>query len=244
MACESHSTIEEYGDLDRQYYETRYNPIYNDKREIIGATAFASNVTQRIRLEESLKKSEDMLNSFFEQSMAGSFFMMIDKPVEWNDSVDKEKTLDYVFSHQHVIKVNLAMLDQYKAKEEEFIRKTPNDFFAHDLAQGRKTWTQLFDKGHLHIDTDERKVDGSQMWILGDYICLYDSEGRITGHIGVQIDITDLKQVENALKAKAEELERFNKLMLGRELKMIELKKEINELLKEAGKQEKYKIPE
>jgi hypothetical protein len=47
-----------------------------------------------------------------------------------------------------------------------------------------------------------------------------------------------------ALKKKAEELERFNNLMLGREMKMIELKKEINEMLREAGKEEKYRIHE
>jgi hypothetical protein len=32
--------------------------------------------------------------------------------------------------------------------------------------------------------------------------------------------------------------------MLGREIKMIELKREINELLKKSGKNEKYKIHE
>jgi hypothetical protein len=38
------------------------------------------------------------------------------------------------------------------------------------------------------------------------------------------------------------ELIHFNDITIGRELKMIELKKEINELLKNAGKPEKYLI--
>ncbi len=54
---EAHSTIEEYGDLERLYYETFYSPISNERGEIIGATAFARDVTDRKRAEEALKES-------------------------------------------------------------------------------------------------------------------------------------------------------------------------------------------
>jgi DNA-binding NtrC family response regulator len=52
------------------------------------------------------------------------------------------------------------------------------------------------------------------------------------------------REKEAALKQKIEELERFNELSVGRELKMVELKKEVNMLLKRLGEKEKYKIVE
>jgi PAS domain-containing protein len=72
--------------------------------------------------------------------------------------------------------------------------------FCHDLAEGRRVWHQLFDAGRLHIDTEERRLDGSTMMVEGDYICLYDGQGRITGHFGIQRDVTDRKQAALALR--------------------------------------------
>ena len=57
----------------------------------------------------------------------------------------------------------------------------------------------MFDAGRLHVESDERRLDGSRMWVEGDYICLYDAEGRITGHFGIQRDITERKQAEEAV---------------------------------------------
>ena len=53
-----------------------------------------------------------------------------------------------------------------------------------------------------------------------------------------------LREKERALKEKIDELERFNDLSVGRELKMIDLKKEVNQLLLRLGEKEKYKIVE
>jgi PAS domain S-box-containing protein len=56
------------------------------------------------------------------------------------------------------------------------------------------------------------------------------------------MDITERKQAKEALKTKINEMECFHKLTIGREFAMIELKKEVNELLEKAGKPAKYKI--
>jgi len=56
--------------------------------------------------------------------------------------------------------------------------------------------------------------------------------------LGIARDITQRKKMEEELRAKNNELERFNKILVGRELKMIELKKEI-EKLKEKIKNKK-----
>lgn len=168
--------------------------------------------------EKQIIESEERLNLFFSQSLDGFFFMMLDEPVEWNEHVDKEKTLDYVFKHQHVTKANNAILEQYLATENQFIGITPQDFFAHDIETGKKVWKELFDKGKLHVDTIEKKFDGTFMIIEGDYICLYNSQNQITGHFGIQRDVTSIRAAEKELKIakeKAEESERLKSAFLA-----------------------------
>ena len=178
-----------------RYIEWRSHPAGNLIYEA------GRDVTQRIEMEAKLKENEARLELFFQQSLSGFFFMMLDEPLEWNNRIDKEKTLDYIFAHQRVTKVNQAMLNQYRLKEEELLGLTPNDMFAHDLEEGRRVWRDFFDQGQLHVDTREQRTDGTQMWIEGDYICLYDKKGRIIGHFGNQQDVTLRKEAEKLLKA-------------------------------------------
>ena len=70
---------------------------------------------------------------------------------------------------------------------------------------------------------------------------VFDEDGNISQIIEYALDITERKQAEDALKKAMGELQRFNKLAVGRELKMVELKDEINELLVQIGKEQKYK---
>ncbi|MGH7628672.1 MAG: PAS domain-containing sensor histidine kinase [Gemmatimonadales bacterium] len=150
--------------------------------------------------EKALEESQRLLELFFAQSLDGFFFMMLDEPVRWDDSADKDALLEWVFQHHRITRVNDAMAAQYGARPEELTGLTPAALFAHDPAHGRRVWREFFDAGRLHIETDERRLDGQPIWVEGDYLCLYAPDGRIMGHFGIQRDITARRQAEEALR--------------------------------------------
>jgi PAS domain S-box-containing protein len=132
--------------------------------------------------------------------------MMLDEPIEWNDAADKDALLEHVFRHQRMTIVNEAYARQYRVALPELIGKTPAEFFAHDIDAGKAGWRAMFDAGHLHVETDERRMDGTPVRIEGHYLCVYDERGRITGHIGIQRDITDRHLAAEEIARSREEL--------------------------------------
>ena len=151
--------------------------------------------------------TDNLLELLFSQSLDGFFFMMLDEPIRWDDSADKERLLDYAFEHQRVTKVNDAMLAQYGATREALIGLTPADFYRHDPAHGRRVWREFFDRGQLHVQTHERRLDGTPIDIEGDYICLYDEQRRIIGHFGIQRDVTEELRLQAEVARHATSLE-------------------------------------
>jgi PAS domain S-box-containing protein len=150
--------------------------------------------------EKALEESRRLLELFFAHSLDGFFFMMLDEPVRWDEGVDKEAALDYVFAHERITRVNRAMAAQYGAPPEALLGRTPADFFAHDPGPARTRWREFLDTGRLHVETYERTLDGAPIWIEGDYMCLYAPDGRIIGHFGIQRDITARHRAEEALR--------------------------------------------
>jgi len=70
--------------------------------------------------------------------------------------------------------------------------------------------------------TPQRTEDGGTLWY------------------GIIVDDTERKLAEQKISAQLEELRRWRSVMIGREKRNIELKKEINELLRSAGQPPRY----
>ena len=60
----------------------------------------------------------------------------------------------------------------------------------------------------------------------------------------VSLDITDRKKTEGKLKQKFDELEAFHDVAVDREIKMINLEKEVNKLCEKLGENPRYDTSE
>ncbi len=91
------------------------------------------------------------------------------------------------------------------------------------------------------FETTYLRNDGTRANIMINAIMHESSEGK---RLSAQCsDITKKKRAEEKLISRNKELESWAKVTADRELFMLNLKKEINELLEKSGKIPKYKIP-
>ncbi len=97
-------------------------------------------------------------------------------------------------------------------------------------------------QGAEYFENAVRCRDGRLHLIAWHNAHLTDEEGRIVGTLGSGEDITERKQAELSLKARNEELERFNLAMVDRENVMIELKRQINALHVELGREPPFEL--
>ncbi len=70
---------------------------------------------------------------------------------------------------------------------------------------------------------------------------LRDQGGALRGYVKIMRDLTERKRTQEALREQMEELTRFNAVAVGRETRMLELKKEINELARRLGESPRYR---
>jgi PAS domain S-box-containing protein len=175
----------------------------------------------RVAAEAALKESERKFELFMNHLPAFAFI--------------KDSSFKSIF-------INKYMDETLGASE--WLGLTPPDFapgkFGEKLiADDRKAMANGF------IKVEESVVDRkgeTRIYETQKFIIPLEGKEPLLG--GIAIDITEMKRNSESVREKAIELERINSLMIGRELKMIELKKEINLMLVSMGQPEKYVIHE
>jgi PAS domain S-box-containing protein len=103
------------------------------------------------------------------------------------------------------------------------------------------TYVTAFEKREpFEMEYRLRNAHGEYRIILDMGTPNFNTKGEFIGYIGHCFDITERKQAEEALTAQLEELQRWHEVTLGREMRVIDLKREVNALLAALGQPARY----
>jgi PAS domain S-box-containing protein len=133
--------------------------------------------------------------------------------------------------------VNEATVKVTGAARERLIATDFWNYFT-EPEKAREAYQQAFARGFVtDYPLTIRHIDGRLSHVLYNASVYKDANGEVLGVVAAARDVTPLKRAEIELAEQRSrelerlaELERFQKLTVGRELKMIELKKEIEGL--------------
>jgi PAS domain S-box-containing protein len=194
-----------------------------------------SDISQRKKTEASLKKSEAILMAAMDCSQAG--IAIADAPTGLLRYVNKagllipDKLENEVVSGIDMQKYVSSW--QMKSVDGEWLK--PDEVpLARAIMFGETNSREFVICRENH---DDRTV-----W--ANAAPIWDESGKVQAAIVVFLDITERKEMEIRLESKLSELERFNKLMTGRENRMIELKMEINNLCAQLNLPARYSAPD
>jgi len=109
----------------------------------------------------------------------------------------------------------------------------------------------ILKKGEVSTRNQKRYVrkDGSPVWVEVNSSAIHDQDGKVEEVFSATQDITErinsqekMKKINQSLEKSVTELEQFNQLAVDREMRMIELKREINALHAELGNEPPYDL--
>lgn len=186
---------------------------------VTGFIGLIRDITERLKAEINLRASEERFRAYINQA-ADALFV-------------------HDFSGQF-IDVNPQACKNLGYSREELLNMSVFDLeLDFDLPRAQDAWSKIQPNQQFILLGHQRRKDGSIFPVEVQFGC-FDLVGK-RHYMGLARDITERKEAEEDLKNRMDELDKFNKLMVGRENKMVDLKEEINILLEQLAKPPKYK---
>jgi len=157
---------------------------FGDKERIC---SYVRDITERKQAEEVLRESRDRYLSLFDNMLDGIY-----------RSTPEGKFVD----------VNHAMVNMfgYSSSEEMLRVDIKKDLYFAPEERG----SHVLDTGHEEIEVYRmRRKDGNEIWVEDHGHYVHDEQGRIIYHEGLLRDITERKQVGDALREAKETAESY-----------------------------------
>ncbi|MEK6753686.1 MAG: PAS domain S-box protein [Chloroflexota bacterium] len=101
-------------------------------------------------------------------------------------------------------------------------------------------WQTLLAKQVFKAEVVNKTKDGLLINVEVSANPVLDEHENIMGFLAIEKDITARKRAEEEIKKQLDELQRWHNAMLGRESRIIELKREVNQLLGKASQPPRY----
>lgn len=177
----------------------------------------AIDITELKNTQLALEKSEKKLRSIF--AALPDIFLILDKNGKYIEIAPSNESLLYKPANELIGKTLHEIFDKEMA-----------DMFLNLILKTLKD-------GKLNKLDYQLDINGTSIWFQATTVPY--EEDKV---IYIASDITDRKIKEQKILEQLEELRRWQNLMLDREDRVIELKQEVNELLKKLGKVKKYNI--
>ena len=92
------------------------------------------------------------------------------------------------------------------------------------------------------FEAEEIYEDGLKKWLSVRVTPICGDGGELLGSIHIATDITKRKEAERLLEEKIHQLQHLNEVLITREERVLEIKHEVNALLRELGRPPKYEI--
>lgn len=175
---------EVYEDKLGGYFLVSTTPILDNNGTLVGAVHVARDITERKRVEEALKESENRLNRAQELAHLGSWeFDLTENNFIWSDEVYR------IFDLQP---------HEFEATYDAFLRFVhPDDRAAVDTA-----YSESLRKGRDTYDIEHRvmRKNGDIRFVHEKCEHIRDKSGKVVRSIGMIQDITERKQMETELQ--------------------------------------------
>ena len=214
---------------ERWFYNKAY-PLFDENNQLTHVIIQHIDITERKKTEEELKNKEAQLSNALKVGLLGSWeYDFIKDVFTFSDSF-------YALLHTTVEKIG-----GYTMSSADYAKRFVYPEDAALVGAEIKKSVETTDPNYVcRLEHRIIYADGKIGHIKVLFSIIKDNQGRTVKSYGVNQNITERKKAEIAMQEKNQESEKFNSFAIDRELKMIELKKEINELMKRVGEKPKY----
>jgi len=206
---------------------------------LIGFSAIMRNISERKKAEDELKAHRDHLADLVEERTA----KLQESEARYRTVVEDQTELISRWKPDGtLIFVNERYCELFDKTREELIGTSIFSFVSEKSTKRLKSKiTTLTPEQPSATDeylsgSEERK----NCWFRWTERGAFDKDGNLIAIQSVGRDITERKLAEEELRKRTEELEMFNKSMVDRELRIIEMKEEVNKLSVELGREPEY----